>query len=297
MFIAEAKIILDAMATISESQLVDITIITEELLGEDRYTSRLKTFAEGVARRAAAYGLFFDQDACHTDITDTAFRVGVQNSLRFAHQNIRNELELYSAKRRLVMGFSSLMTDTVTILKKDGTQFEGVRASVQSDKIFISRTTLLIESGDLIQRRMSNGGEETFEVIDPGFHEKFHSIPAGYQMTVKKLGIPEAKSAIQNTTYHIAGPNARINQNSIDNSTNITNINPDAIQLIATLRNTIQRAELSFEEERSAVEVIDAVDAQFRSGSPRKSVVTALLSALPHAANVATIISSLLALL
>lgn len=296
MFTAEAKMILDAMATISESQLGDISTIAGEFLGEDRYIGRLKAFAEGVARRATAYGLSFDQDACRFDIADAAYRAGVQNSLRFARQNIRNELELYSSKRRLLMGFSSLMTDTVSVLKKDGNRFDGVRASVQSDKIFISGATLLIESGDLIQRRMSNGGEETFEVIDPGFHEKFHSIPAGYQMTVKKLGIPEAKAAVQNITYNIAGHNARINQNSVDNSTNVVNVNPDAIELIAALRSTVERAGLSPEEEHSAVEVIDAVDAQFQSGSPSKPVVAALLAALPHVANVATIITSLRAL-
>lgn len=296
LFTAEVKTTIEAMATISESQLVDITSITGNFFNEDRYIDRLKDFAKGVSRRATAYGLFFDQDACRFDIADAAFRAAVQNSLRFAHQTIRNELELYFAKRRLPMGFSSLMTDTISILKKDGNQLEGIKASVQSDKIFISGTTLLIESGDLIQRRMSNGGEETFEVIDPGFHEKFRSIPAGYQMTVKKLGIPEAKAAIQNNTFNITGHNARINQHSIDNSTNIANVNTDAIELIAILRSTVQRADLSSEEKNSATEIVDAVDAQFRSGSPRRPVVAALLSALPNAANVATIISSLLAL-
>jgi len=97
------------------------------------------------------------------------------------------------------------MTDTVSVLKQNGQTFEGIRASVQSDKIFIQGTEPLIEIGDLIRRKMSNGAEETFRVLDPGFHEKFHSIPAGYQMRVVKLGVPEAAKAIQNITYNITG--------------------------------------------------------------------------------------------
>jgi len=89
------------------------------------------------------------------------------------------------------MSFDSLMTDTVSLLKQDGTEFDGIKASVQKKMIFVQDANYLIEPGDLIRRKMSNGGEETYEVIDPGFHEEFHSIPAGYQMDVRKLGIPE----------------------------------------------------------------------------------------------------------
>ena len=45
----------------------------------------------------------------------------------------------------------------------------------------------------MIQRKMSNGGEETYEVIDPGFHEGIGGIKAHYQMTHRKLGLPEAE--------------------------------------------------------------------------------------------------------
>ena len=65
---------------------------------------------------------------------------------------------------------------------------------------------------------MANGGEETYEVIDPGFHATFHEIEAHYQARVKKLGIPEAKKAVQILTINQYGDNSRVNQNSIDNS-------------------------------------------------------------------------------
>lgn len=188
------------------------------------------------------------------------------------------------------------MTDTVSVLKQNGQTFEGIKASVQSDKIFIQGTEPLIEIGDLIRRKMSNGAEEAFRVLDPGFHEKFHSIPAGYQMRVVKLGVPEAAKAIQNITYNITGHNARINQNSVDNSTNVVSVNPDVVELLVALRNEISRMDLSPEQMRAASELLDTAEAQIQGGKPSKPVLSAVLKALPHAANVTAIVSSLLSM-
>ena len=78
------------------------------------------------------------------------------------------------------------MIHTVTLVKKNGERIEGIKANVQKKKIYISRSDILIETGDLIHRKMSNGGEETYEVIDPGFFEAQGGIEAHYQMSVKK---------------------------------------------------------------------------------------------------------------
>ena len=153
------------------------------------------------------------------------------------------------------MSFSDLMTDTVSVLKQNGDLFEGIKASVQSSKIFIDGAKPLIEIGDLIRRKMSNGGEETFKVLDPGFHEEFHGIPAGYQMQVVKLGVPEAARLVQNITYNVSGHNARINQNSVDNSHNVVSVNPDAIELLSALRGEISRMRLPADQEREASEL------------------------------------------
>lgn len=187
------------------------------------------------------------------------------------------------------MGFDDLMTDRVSILKADGRRYDEVPASVQTRKIFINRADLLIEPSDLIVRRMSNGGEETFRVIDPGFHEAFYDIPAGYQMTVEKLGLPEAKRAVQSITYNVTGSNARINHHSVDNSTNVVAEDGGLREKLRELRREVQALKLSSTEQQAALDVVDAVDAQFSGGKPKRSVVTALLAALPQVANVATI--------
>ena len=194
------------------------------------------------------------------------------------------------------MAFANLMNDTIELLKKDGTKKTGLKASVQKSKIFMEANGILVEPQDLIIRKMSTGGEETYRVIDPGFFEDIGAINAHYQMEVQKLGLPEAKSAVQNITYNITGINARVNQNSIDNSTNVLQVDARAIQYIEALRREIDSLDLSASEKVEANEIIDDVDSAFRSGNPKRSVVTALLKALPQAANVASIVSALLCL-
>ncbi|HEM8280850.1 TPA: hypothetical protein ACXNHB_002491 [Providencia stuartii] len=194
------------------------------------------------------------------------------------------------------MTFSDMLNDNVTLLKKNGDRVEGIKASVQAKKIFINRSDILIETGDLIQRNMTNGGEETYEVIDPGFHESFHGIEAHYQMTHRKLGLPEAKAAVQSITYHISGPNARVNNHSTDNSVNTVNINPDVAEHISMLRQEVKRL-LPGQEQKPALEVIDAIEGQFESSAPSKVVVKTLLGALPSAGSIASIGSFLLSAL
>ena len=195
------------------------------------------------------------------------------------------------------MPFKALLTDTVSLIKQDGTTVDGIKASVQTNKIFIQGQKPLIESGDLIQRKMSNGAEETFEVIDPGFHEKFHGIPAGYQMRARKLGIPEARSAIQSITYNVTGNNARINQNSIDQSVNVVQLPPDVTDNLEALRQEISLLIDDGPQKQEAIEVVDAIEQQFASGAPKKSVIRALVNSLPSAGSIAAIGSFLLSLL
>ncbi|GAJ04359.1 unnamed protein product, partial [marine sediment metagenome] len=57
-------------------------------------------------------------------------------------------------------------------------------------KIFIDDTSVLIEPGDLLERVTSNGIREQYEVVDPGFHERFGSFAPHYQIEVRRLSIP-----------------------------------------------------------------------------------------------------------
>ncbi|MGI1999959.1 hypothetical protein [Shewanella frigidimarina] len=186
-----------------------------------------------------------------------------------------------------------LHRDAVSILKLNGEKHEGIKASVQRNQTFIKGSDLLIETGDLIQRYMSNGAIETYEVIDPGFHEGGNLISAGYQIVHKNLGLPEAEKAIQNITYNLNGHGSRVNNHSVDNSTNTFNLNSDVLEHIKMLRSEISNL-IEVEQQQDVFEIVDAIEQQFKSKKPSKAIVKTLVSALPHVGTIASIGSFLL---
>lgn len=136
------------------------------------------------------------------------------------------------------MSFSDFNVDDIKIIKNNGETIENLKASVQPKVIFIDRSNILIEPNDLIQRKMSNGGIETYQVIDPVFYEKSHGIPAHYQIKHKKLGLPEAKRAIQNISVTIHGDNKGNMQVGNDNIMNNSELNQKFTQLIQEIENS-----------------------------------------------------------
>lgn len=101
----------------------------------------------------------------------------------------------------------------------------------------------------------------------------------------------------QNNTFNVSGDNARVNYNSVDNSTNVFQADTRVGQYINDLRNALVAVELSSTDKEAALEVVGQVEATLQSDCPQKSVVTALLDALPKVADVTTIVTGLVGLL
>ncbi|WP_444883531.1 hypothetical protein [Microbulbifer sp. PSTR4-B] len=184
--------------------------------------------------------------------------------------------------------------DKINVIKHNGEEFGGLKAVVGSSGIILEYSGFLVEPNDLIQREMSNGGIENFQVIDPGYNEGHPPIKPFYNMKVKKLGLPEAEKVRQSITYNFSGPNARVNNDSVDNSTNVVNVNSDVAEHISALRSEVNRLVTDEQEKREALELVDAIEGQFSTDSPSKSVVKTLISALPSLGNIASIGSLLL---
>ena len=155
----------------------------------------------------------------------------------------------------------------------------------------------VIEEGDNVLRHASNGTTQRYVVVDPGFKEGFGQIPRHYQMTVKKWASNDQSApAILPLSVTINGHNARINHNSTDNSVNVVHDNSGSAELIAELRQLIDRAELSTSERKDAHEVVAEVEGQFNSGKPKFRVVSALINALPKVVETAETCTKLIAL-
>ena len=142
--------------------------------------------------------------------------------------------------------FRLLKNDRVTLVKKDGRRFENLPALVQSGLILTYNPKIPIEDGDQFERQLPSGIVDVFTVVDSGFNQRFHSIPAHYQSKVRK-NTAEAPSrhrpaAGPQVVYNLIGPNARVNIQSSDLSTNVVSV--ESAVLFDNLREAIQKSSL-----------------------------------------------------
>jgi hypothetical protein len=189
------------------------------------------------------------------------------------------------------------MRDNLSVRKADGTEVPGLRGSVQGDTIILMQATPVIEPGDEVVRHASNGTTERYVVVDPGFKEGLGRIPKHYQMTVKKWQSVE-QTAQAPSGFHVTinGHNARVNHHSTDNSVNVVHDNSGSAELIAELRQLIDRTDLPMAEREAAHEVVGEIEEQFTSGKPKFRIVSALIKALPTVVATAEACAKLVAL-
>ncbi len=127
--------------------------------------------------------------------------------------------------------FGSFPQSELTIVSPDGT-VRGVEKGIIDSKLAtISNKNAVILAGDEIRRKLPNGIEETFEVVDPVFYNGMGgAIPAHYQVKIRRKGSFLAGTG-GNFTFNVSGPNARVNIGSHDNSQNFASGNNIFVEL------------------------------------------------------------------
>jgi hypothetical protein len=135
--------------------------------------------------------------------------------------------------------FEHMTKDNVSLVKQSGEEFDNIKALVQSNLIVIEDSTLPIEEGDLLLRKLPNGLFEKYIVIDRGFIGGIGgSISAHYQVKVNKEGTIKDNERPTNVTYNLHGAQSRVNIHSQDNSTNISNETSETV--FTDMRQAIQ---------------------------------------------------------
>ncbi|PAU72455.1 hypothetical protein [Vreelandella alkaliphila] len=131
------------------------------------------------------------------------------------------------------MDIYDLYRDSVSIEKPSGETLGPIKALVQKRKIHLQAKHPL-EPGDILVREMPFGNPERYVVDDPGFKQGIDDdFPPHFQADVTREskasgrgdnigGISTQISAPAQITYNVYGGHARFNQNSTDNSVNVT---------------------------------------------------------------------------
>ena len=113
------------------------------------------------------------------------------------------------------------------------------RGLVDSKQIIIENTKAVILVGDEIRRTLPNGMEETFEVIDPVC---FTGPLAHYEVRFRRKGaFPSGTGG--NFTFHVSGPNSRVNVNSHDQSHNTVIADNAFVELKTKIKSDVSDAE------------------------------------------------------
>jgi hypothetical protein len=188
--------------------------------------------------------------------------------------------------------FSEFFNAKVTLKKQNGEEYTDIPASVQSKKIFIDDVSIPIEEGDHLVRKLPNGLEEYYLVLDRGYFDQIQDIEAHYQVSVQKESTRKLNNSSTNN-YNINGTNERIVINSTDNSLNIKNINYDK-NLFDRLRNIVNE---NVQDESEIIGAINNMEDNIGKPSFKDSYNNFIQSAANHMALLAPFIPLLTDLL
>lgn len=168
----------------------------------------------------------------------------------------------------------------MTLVKKDGTVVkEGIKAQVSSGLIITPDAKLPIETGDHFVRVQPSGLAEDYIVTDPGFMSGGKGlIPPHFQSKVRRSDAPVAPPSTIINNIH--GPNARVNINSTDNSTN-TSISIQPLEVASLIEKIKPHLSSLPEDTKAQMQVpIELLEAEIRSGTPNSSVLIEGLKSL-----------------
>lgn len=194
------------------------------------------------------------------------------------------------------MAFAQMTKDNLVLVKPDGTRTEGIKGSVQKNKIFIFRSDIHIEPGDELHRLMPGNKYEEYIVKEPNFYQGVQGIPPNYQAEVIRKSQQTLNASTTTGTggvstsgtinYNFYGPNSRVNHHSIDNSYNNSASSDEIRQAIETLKSARQEVsglgELSEPDKKTTDATLAAVESQLQTAEPSKPVIKAVMGALPE---------------
>lgn len=120
--------------------------------------------------------------------------------------------------------FSSFPKSDIQIIAPNGELRSSTKAIVDSKLATIPDPSVTVLAGDEIRRKLPNGVEEAFDVVDPVFYDKTFGIPAHYQVKIKRKGTFPAGTG-GHYTFNLSGHNSRVNISSNDSSHNVVGNN------------------------------------------------------------------------
>lgn len=179
-----------------------------------------------------------------------------------------------------------LYTDILTLIKKDsGERIEDIYAIVGNDGITTYNADFDLDPGDIFLRTRPSGSQEQYRVLSPGFTQRFGGIQAHYSARVEFIGALKKDSNTQIGKVVISGDNARLNINSLDNSSNVVVSGQFDTQLLEGLLRAVQ--EIPNKNERA--DILNNIQRMSDTANDRNAFLESYNAFIASAANHMTV--------
>lgn len=180
------------------------------------------------------------------------------------------------------MPFAELMTDTISVFDERGHLVkDNIRASVQGGKaIHTLGADFPVSIGYFVERKLPTGVIEKYKVLEPNYYGDFHGIKAHYQMKVVNINvIPDPRLVSTINTINASG-NARVYQNSVDNSMN-NYASDDLVQALKKIKFEILEKDLNDIDLAITTKAISKLTEEVEKSELNKDKISAYISLLP----------------
>ncbi|SFB10799.1 hypothetical protein SAMN03159496_01906 [Rhizobium sp. NFR07] len=182
--------------------------------------------------------------------------------------------------------FSGFPKSVFEIIDANGQHKGTVPGVYSSDMIAIDDASASLVVGDELRRKLPNGTEEAFEIIDPVFYDGGRMIPAHFQVKIRRKGAFNPGTG-GNYTIHVSGSNARVNLNSTDNSSNIVNNNRVFSELRAAISEHVS-------DDSARVLLLNSVDDMDAAKADKPNFLNAYQHFIATAADHITVVAPFL---
>ena len=190
----------------------------------------------------------------------------------------------------------NLMREKVTIVHRDGKKHENIHAAVTPKKIYIRKVTVPISVGDKIQRNLPSGQEEVFMVTNVHLLRGGVRIPDTYEISYEREGTQRRRSQHTSLNFNVSNsPQARINFNSTDQSTNT--IHYEAEEIFSRIRQLLSESITKQPELDHLLDKVNEMESSLGSSDFKKAYKDFITTGADHMTVLAPILPALTGLL
>ena len=190
----------------------------------------------------------------------------------------------------------NLLNDIVTLVNKDGRRHENIRASVQTEKIYIDDVTVPITAGDKIERTLPSAQEEVFLVTNAHLWSGVGSIKPYYEIAYEREGAQRIHSQRTAVNVHVSdSPQARVNLYSTDQSINVSNHQPEAV--FSEIRDRLKESVANLSDLKLLLERVEDMDRSLENGDFKTAYKNFMAAAADHMTILAPVLPALAGLL